>query len=51
LSVSVVEKGSNKRKNIVIKNENNKLSDEDIERMLKEAEEFAEQDKIAKERI
>lgn len=35
----------------MIKNENDKLSDEEIERMLREAEEFAEQDKIAKERI
>ena len=51
LSVSAVEKGSGKKNNIVIKNENDKLSDEEIERMLREAEEFAEQDKIAKERI
>ena len=35
----------------MIKNENDKLSDEEIERMLREAEEFAEQDKIAKDRI
>jgi heat shock protein 5 len=51
LSVSAVEKGSGKKNNIVIKNENDKLSDEEIERMLRDAEEFAEQDKIAKERI
>lgn len=51
LSVSAVEKGSGKKNNIVIKNENGKLSDADIERMLREAEEFAEQDRIAKERI
>lgn len=51
LSVSAVEKGSGKKNNIVIKNENDKLSDEEIERMLREAEEFAEQDKIAKDRI
>ncbi len=51
LSVSAIEKGSGKKNNIVIKNENGKLSDADIERMLREAEEFAEQDKLAKERI
>ena len=51
LSVAAVEKGSGKKNNIVIKNENGKLSDADIERMLREAEEFAEQDKLAKERI
>lgn len=51
LSVQAVEKGSGKKNNIVIKNENGKLSDEEIERMLREAEEFAEQDKLAKERI
>jgi len=51
LSVMATEKGSGKKNNIVIKNENGKLSDADIERMLREAEEFAEQDKLAKERI
>jgi heat shock protein 5 len=51
LSVSATEKGSGKKNHIVIKNENGKLSDEEIERMLKDAEEFAEQDKITKERI
>ncbi len=51
LSVTATEKGSGKKNNIVIKNENGKLSDADIERMLREAEEFAEQDKLAKERI
>ena len=51
LSVQAVEKGSGKKNNIVIKNEQGKLSDEEIERMLREAEEFAEQDKLAKEKI
>ena len=51
LSVSAVEKGSGKKNNIVIKNENGRLSDEEIARMLKEAEENAEADKLAKERI
>lgn len=51
LSVQAVEKGSGKKNNIVIKNENGKLSDAEIERMLREAEEFAEQDKLAKQKI
>lgn len=51
LSVSATEKGSGKKNNIVIKNENGRLSDEEIARMLKEAEENAEADKLAKERI
>lgn len=51
LSVKATEKGSGVENNIVIKNEQGKLSDEEIERMLREAEEFAEQDKLAKEKI
>jgi len=51
LAVSATEKGSGKKNNIVIKNENGRLSDEDIARMLREAEENAEADKLAKERI
>jgi len=38
LSVGAVEKGTGKKNNIVIKNEDGKLSDEEIERMLREAE-------------
>jgi endoplasmic reticulum chaperone BiP len=51
LSVSAIEKGSGKKNNIVIKNEQGRLSEEDIQRMLREAEENAESDKLAKERI
>lgn len=51
MAVSATEKGSGKKNNIVIKNENGRLSDEDIARMLREAEENAEADKLAKERI
>lgn len=51
LSVSAVEKGSGKKNKIEIKNENGRLSDEDIARMLREAEENAEADKLAKEKI
>ena len=51
LSVSALEKGSGKKNNIVIKNENGRLSEEEIARMLKDAEENAESDKLAKEKI
>jgi len=51
LSVSAIEKGSGKVEKIVITNDKGRLSQEEIDRMLKEAEEFAEQDKVAKERI
>jgi heat shock protein 5 len=51
LSVSAIEKGTGKQEKIVITNDKGRLSQEEIDRMLKEAEEFAEQDKIAKERI
>lgn len=51
MAVSAVEKGSGKKNNIVIKNENGRLSEQEIERMLREAEENAEADKLAKEKI
>ena len=51
LSVKAVEKGSGKGNNIVIKNEQGRLSEEEIQRMLREAEENAESDKLAKEKI
>jgi len=51
LRVSAEDKGSNNKESITIKNDQNRLSPEDIERMVKDAEEFAEQDKAAKERV
>ncbi len=51
LSVSAHEKGSGAKNNIVIKNDQGRLSEEDIKRMLREAEEKEEEDRIAKERI
>ena len=51
LQVSAVEKGTNKSEKIVITNDKGRLSKEDIERMVREAEEFAEEDKKAKEKI
>lgn len=51
LRVSAEDKASNSKESITIKNDSNRLSPEDIEKMVKDAETFAEQDKEAKERI
>jgi len=51
LKVSAVDKGTGKQEKIVITNDKGRLSKEDIERMVKEAEQFAEQDKLVKEKI
>ena len=51
LTVSAVEKSTVKSEKIVVTNDSGRLSKEEIERMLKEAKEFEEQDKITKERI
>lgn len=51
LQVSALEKGTGKSEKIVITNDKGRLTQEEIERMVKEAEEFAEEDKNAKEKI
>ena len=51
LKVSAVEKATGKSEKIVITNDSGRLSKEEIEKMLREAEQFAEQDKITKEKI
>merc|ERR1711896_84038 len=52
LNVTAEDKGaSGKRANITITNDKGRLSKDDIERMVAEAEEFAEEDAKAKERI
>jgi heat shock protein 1/8 len=51
LQVAAVEKSTNKSHQITIKNESNKLSKEDIERMIKEAEQYREQDQLAADKI
>lgn len=51
LNVSALDKMSNKKQQIVITNNKNRLSDEDIKRMLSEAEKYAEQDKQRKDLI
>merc|ERR1712144_144216 len=52
LNVSAEDKGaSGKKANITITNDKGRLSKDDIERMVREAEQFAEEDKLARERV
>lgn len=51
LKVSAVDKGTGKSESIVITNDKGRLSEDEINRMLKEAEEFAEEDKLLKEKV
>ncbi len=51
LSVSAVEKSSGKSEKITIKNESNRLSKEDIDRMVAEAEKYKAEDDKVKEKV
>merc|ERR1712023_488423 len=51
LNVSATEKGSGNTEKITITNDKGRLSQEEIERMVSEAEEFAEEDKKVREKI
>merc|ERR1712176_988276 len=51
LQVSAEDKGTGKSEKITITAEKGRLSEDEIERMVREAEEFAEEDKKVKERI
>merc|ERR1712078_770062 len=51
LQVSAEDKGTGKSEKITITAEKGRLSQEDIERMVREAEEFAEEDKKVQEKI
>merc|ERR1712232_1025715 len=51
LQVSAEDKGTGKAEKITITAEKGRLSEEEIERMVREAEEFAEEDRNVKERI
>eukprot|EP01025_Chloroclados_australasicus_P005511 TRINITY_DN1168_c0_g1_i1.p1 TRINITY_DN1168_c0_g1~~TRINITY_DN1168_c0_g1_i1.p1 ORF type:complete len:659 (+),score=128.91 TRINITY_DN1168_c0_g1_i1:384-2360(+) len=51
LNVAAEDKGTGNKEKITITNDKGRLSQEEIDRMLKEAEEFAEQDKKVKARI
>lgn len=50
MTVSAKDKGTEKEKTITITNDQNRLSPEDIQKMMDEAEKFAEEDKLVKER-
>lgn len=51
LNVKAADKGTGKTESITIKNEKGRLSPEEIERMVKEAEEFAAEDESNRKRI
>jgi len=51
LRVSAEDKGTGKKEKITITNDQNRLSPEDIERMVNEAEQFADEDKKVKEKV
>eukprot|EP00963_Diacronema_lutheri_P008918 scaffold776_cov347-Pavlova_lutheri.AAC.116 len=51
LNVAAEDKGTGKNEKITITNDKGRLSQEEIDRMVREAEEFAEEDKLVKERI
>jgi len=51
LNVNATEKSSGKSNKITITNENNRLSKDDIERMVEEASKYAEEDKVRAEKV
>ena len=51
LSISAHDKGTGKQESLTITSEKGRLSEEEIEKMVAEAEEFAEQDKAEKEKV
>merc|ERR1712190_653650 len=51
LNVGAEDKGTGKKEAITITNDKGRLTEEEIEKMIREAEEFAEEDKIVKERV
>jgi len=51
MTVSASDKGTGKKEVITITNEKGRLSKEEIERMIKESEQYAEEDKAIKEKI
>jgi heat shock protein 5 len=51
LQVGAEDKGTGKAEKITITAEKGRLSDEEIDRMVKEAEDYAEEDKMIKDRI
>ncbi|TRY74520.1 hypothetical protein TCAL_00753 [Tigriopus californicus] len=50
LQVSAKDKGTNNENKITITNDNNRLTEDEIQQMIEDAEKFAEEDKLLKER-
>jgi endoplasmic reticulum chaperone BiP len=51
LKVTAEDKGTGKKNNIVITNDQNRLTEEEIQKMIKDSEMFAEEDKKTKDRV
>lgn len=51
LKVSAEDKGTGSKEHIVINNDQNRLSPEDIERMINDAEKYSDEDKKVKEKV
>jgi len=51
LTVSAADKGTGKKESITIENDSGRLSKEEIERMIKESEQYADEDKAIKDKI
>jgi heat shock protein 5 len=51
LKVTAEDKGTGNKNNIVINSNTNRLSPEDIDRMIKDSEQFADEDKKVKDRV
>ena len=51
LNVSAIEKGSGKKENITIKNDKGRLSKEEIEELVKQADKYKEQDELEHKRV
>lgn len=51
LKVTAEDKGTGNKEKITITNDHNRLTPDDIERMIKDAEQFAEEDKKVKEKV
>merc|ERR1711959_150279 len=51
LEVTAADKGTGKSEKITITSDKGRLSDEEVQRMVEEAEQYAEEDRIVKERV
>jgi heat shock protein 5 len=51
VNVTAIDKGTGKKEEVIITNDKGRLSQEEIERMIKEAEESAEADKALREKV